>query len=121
MLAIPSVLLATSGSFRGIIVEPPESDAKHGVIYIKGRNGLVRKVDISAAVIVYGDSVPREKRQNKPESALKSGTDVRVTAEQGDSGNWKASEIEIVGPDDDRQRPVERQKPALVDEHTSVT
>jgi hypothetical protein len=115
----PAALLATSGTFRGVVTDPPSGDSSAKVLYVKARNGMVRKVDISSAVVVYEASVPESSREKKPAQALKSGVDVRVTAEQGDSGDWKATRVEIVG--DDEQTPVERQAPAPLDDRTSVT
>ena len=117
---LPALLSAAPGNFRGTIVEPPSGEEKGKVLYIKGRNGMVRRVDITAASVVYESTVPESRREKRPASALKSGIEVRVTADQGDNGDWKASEIEIVDPEQ-RSKPVERETPALIDEHTSVT
>ena len=70
----------------------PAGESKEKILFIKGRNGLVRKVDISGAAVVYEASVPEAQRQKTPVAALKSGIEVRITAEQGDGGEWKATE-----------------------------
>jgi hypothetical protein len=88
---------ATPGLFLGTIVEEghPEA-AETGWIYVQGRNGGIRKVDISHASITYGDDVPARSRDSQPRGALVSGTEVRVTAEQGSDGEWRATLVEIL-------------------------
>lgn len=85
----------TPGSFRGTIVDGPQASAKNW-IYVQGRNGMARRVDISRAQVTYDENVPTANRSGNPADALKSGTEVRVTAEQGSDGEWKASAIEIL-------------------------
>ena len=95
-LMAASILLnaGTPGSFRGTIVDGPS--AEKGWIYIQGRNGMARRVDISHAQVSYDEEVPAAQRRSKPEEALVVGTEVRVTAEQGSDGEWRASEVEIL-------------------------
>lgn len=113
-------LLAGSGTFRGTVIDPPAGFVTGKVLFVKSRNGVVRKVDVSSAAVVYGGSVPEASRDKKPASALKSGVDVRVTAEQGESGDWQATQVEIVGPQDE-QKPVEREKSTPLSDDISVT
>ena len=87
---------ATVGSFRGTIVDPPEAAAKQGWIYVQGRNGMARRVDVSRAQVAYDDEVPAAERRAKPEEALVTGTEVRVTAEEDGGGEWQASRVEIL-------------------------
>jgi hypothetical protein len=95
LIAASLVLNAgTPGSFRGTIVDGPA--AEKGWIYIQGRNGMARRVEISHAQVSYDEEVPAAERRSKPEEALVVGTEVRVTAEQGSDGEWKASEVEIL-------------------------
>ena len=85
----------TPGSFRGTIVDGPHSAEKNW-IYVQGRNGTARRVDISRARVVYDEDVPTAGRLAKPEEGLVSGAEVRVTAEQGSDGEWRASRVEIL-------------------------
>lgn len=68
---------------------------------------MLRKVEISRAKVVYEETVPKSKRENHPELSLKPGIEVRVTAEQDSGGEWRASEVEIVGPDQPEEDPGE--------------
>lgn len=86
----------TPGSFRGTIIDGPHGGAGTNWIYVQGRNGTARRVDISHARVSYDEDVPTATRLAKPEDALISGAEVRVTAEQGSDGEWKASEVEIL-------------------------
>jgi hypothetical protein len=92
-----AVLMAgTPGSFRGTVVDGPS--APKGWIYVQGRNGMARRVEIAHARVAYDEAVPAAERRSKPEDALVIGTEVRVTAEQGSDGEWKASDVEILKP-----------------------
>jgi hypothetical protein len=84
----------TPGSFRGSIVDGPS--AAKGWIYVQGRNGMARRVNIAHARVAYDEEVPATERRPKAEDGLVVGTEVRVTAEQGSDGEWKASEVEIL-------------------------
>jgi hypothetical protein len=95
---------ASTGSFRGKIVEGPNTAGKNW-LYIQGRNGMVRRVDISHALVEYDEDVPMASRSRNPQDALKPGVDVRITAEQGSDGEWRASRIEIMDSGAIRERP----------------
>jgi len=86
----------TPGSFRGTIVEVSGATAGKNWIYVQGRNGAARRVDISRARITYDEDVPASERRRNPAEALAPGTEVRVTAEEGGDGEWKASRIEVL-------------------------
>ena len=75
----PALLTATSGSFRGVIVRGPDDNP--GWIWVKGANGLLRKVGVNHAHVIYDDAVPQSDRERQPEMSMKSGAEVRVTAE----------------------------------------
>ncbi len=96
VLGLAVLATATPGSFRGTIVDNP--NAAKGWIYVQGRNGTARRVEISRAKIVYDDDVPAADRRPKPEEALMPGTEVRVTAEQASDGEWHATQVEILKP-----------------------
>jgi len=87
---------ATPGIFEGIVYEANEPKVPSGWILVQGRNGMLRKVEISRAHIVYSDSVPRTDRVPEPSVALVHGTEIRVIAEPDSSGNWRATHIEIL-------------------------
>lgn len=90
------VSAGTPGTFVGAIADlsPPE-DGKSW-IYVQGRNGWVRKVEVSSAQVVYHRSVPGRRRARLPASSLIVGAEVRVTAEQDEEGGWHAQRVEIL-------------------------
>lgn len=90
------VCAGTPGSFRGKIVEGPHAAAEGNWIYVQARNRVVRRVEISHAQVEYDEDVPAAGRWHNPQDALKAGAEVRITAEQGSDGEWRASRIEIL-------------------------
>jgi len=103
MVALSAMARAgTPGSFRGTIVEGPQ--AGKDWIYVQGRAGMARRVEISHARVTYDDSVSPAERGRRPEEALVAGTEVRVTAEQGGDGEWRAISIEILKPAGDNRQ-----------------
>lgn len=96
-----------SGTFRGIIVHAPKGEATHGWIYVEGRNGNLRRAEVSHAQVLYSSSVPLRLRAKDPAQGLKEGAEVRVTASQDGDGEWRASRVEIlqVGQVHHRKRP----------------
>jgi hypothetical protein len=98
MLLLASGLsFGTEGIFQGTVVDPPDSQpASPGWIFVEGGNHLLRKVEVTHAEIVFGTQVPdKEKRKCGPE-CLASGQEVRITAEQDQSGEWRARRVEIL-------------------------
>ena len=87
---------ATPGSFRGTVVEGANGAPEAGWLYVRGRNGSIRRVDISQAAIEYDDTVPPEQRKASARQQLVIGAEVRVTAEQRSDGEWRASRVEII-------------------------
>jgi hypothetical protein len=77
-------------------VEGDQSSPKEGWLYVRGKNGSIRRVDISQAAIGYDESVPANERSSSAREQLRAGAEVRVTAEQGGDGEWRASRIEII-------------------------
>ena len=94
LLLMNSALPAqTAGVFRGVLVRHGSGDANW--IYVQAVTGLMRRVEVSHAQVVYSDDVPARERATVPRSSLKEGTEVRVTAiPQG--GDWKANRVEIL-------------------------
>jgi hypothetical protein len=84
----------TPGIFQGRIYEG--RDATPGWIYVQGRNGMLRKVEISRARVIYAASVPSSNRAKDPKQDLAQGAEVRITAEQDGDGEWRASQVEIL-------------------------
>jgi len=91
---LPALLTATTGSFRGVIVRGP--DENPGWIWVKGANGMLRKMGVSGARVLYDNAVANIDRERQPELSMKSGAEVRVTANQDSDGEWRASKIEIL-------------------------
>jgi hypothetical protein len=89
---------STPGSFRGTVVEGEQGSPSAGWLYIRGRNGSIRRVDMSQATVAYDEGVPADERKSPAGEQLRVGAEVRVTAEQGSDGEWHASRIEIIRP-----------------------
>ncbi len=106
LLLAATVWAGTPGSFRGVLVESPNGSKRAGWIFLKGRNGMLRSVEITKAHVTYEDAVPQKERLAKPEQALLPGVEVRVTAEQGSDGEWHATDIEILSKDHDDPVPI---------------
>ncbi|HLK34941.1 MAG TPA: hypothetical protein VKT29_17720 [Terriglobales bacterium] len=97
-----------AGTFRGIIVHPPQGEASRGWIYVQGRNGNLRRAEVSRAVVLYASDVPQSLREKVPARSLREGVEVRVTASQDGDGEWRATRVEIL-----RLRPQRRHKPRV--------
>lgn len=80
------------GVFQGELVDSPHG----GWLYVKGKNGLFRRVVVGSAHFTYGSQVPQDRRTSDPSSLLVAGTVIKVTAEQGSDGEWRAREIMLV-------------------------
>ncbi len=93
VLALPLVA-GTAGEFRGTVVEGPEHPDTW--VYIEGRNHSIRRVYVNGAKIRYSEDVPPTQRKTPVPKVLPAGTQVRVTAEQDNAGEWHATEIEIL-------------------------
>ncbi len=92
------------GTFRGTVVRGP--DSKPGWIFVAGHNQSLRRVEVSKATVSYGDEVPAKLRMKDPSQALKPGAEIRVTADQDEQGEWRATEIEILRVSPQHNRPV---------------
>lgn len=90
------VSAGTPVSFRGTIVDGPHDAHGKNWIYVQSKNGMARRVEISHAEISYDEDVLAADRVPRPEKALIAGAEVRVTAEQGSDGEWRASSVEIL-------------------------
>jgi hypothetical protein len=114
LLLIELALAGTPGSFRGTIVDGPHADSGSRWIYVQSRTGTARKVEISRARVTYDDAVPAAQRRGEPADALAPGAEVRVSAEQGADGEWKASRIEILKTTGSTPPPASRSLSMLV-------
>jgi hypothetical protein len=88
---------AVDGTFQGHVIDPPANELQsHGWIYVQGRNHILRRVEVSHASIVFGESVPVSQRHPCSMDCLMAGQEIRVTAEQDRSGEWRAKQVEIL-------------------------
>jgi hypothetical protein len=86
------------GTFRGKIADPPANEpAVKGWIFVEGRNQMLRRVEVARAEIMYGEEVPASsQRHNCNSDCLVKGQEVRITAHQDASGEWRAKRVEIL-------------------------
>jgi hypothetical protein len=97
LLAYGSMALAVDGTFRGKITDPPASEpVVKGWIFVQGRNHMLRRVEVAHAEIVYGEEIPASERHNCNVDCLRAGQEVRITAHQDSSGEWRAKRVEIL-------------------------
>ena len=90
-------LLAVDGMFQGKVVDPPgDVPLKHGWIFVQGRNHMLRRVEVSHAVIVIAQGVAPSQRRKCHMECLAAGQEVRITAEQDSEGEWRAKRVEIL-------------------------
>jgi hypothetical protein len=89
------VSAGTPGTFRGVVVRPSEA-GNSGWIYVLGRNGQVRRVDVSHSQVSYGDPVAQRDRRKSPRESLVPGSELRITAEPDEKGEWRAIQVEIL-------------------------
>lgn len=98
LLLLSSAVFAVEGTFRGKIADPPANEpAVKGWIFVEGRNQMLRRVEVAHAEIVYGEEVPASRqRHNCNSDCLIKGQEVRITAHQDESGEWRAKRVEIL-------------------------
>jgi hypothetical protein len=83
--------------FQGRVINPPlNQPEKPGWIFVQGRNHMARRVEVAHAVIVFGQQVPASQRRPCGMECLAAGQEVRVTAVQDSSGEWRAKKVEIL-------------------------
>jgi hypothetical protein len=87
------------GVFQGKIIKATKSGGK-SYLFVQGRSGFVRKVDVAHATVEYDDDFPVSGRSAHPMDALIVATNVRVVAEQK-KDNWLADEVLILPPTSD--------------------
>ncbi|HWG40732.1 MAG TPA: hypothetical protein VN658_09285 [Candidatus Acidoferrales bacterium] len=98
LLLSSSAVFAVDGTFRGKIADPPSNEpAVKGWIFVEGRNRMLRRVEVAHAEIVYGEEVPAASQRHSCNSdCLIKGQEVRITAHQDASGEWRAKRVEIL-------------------------
>jgi hypothetical protein len=100
VLAVSATSLAgIVGVFQGRIVQPSGAKIEEGVLYVRSRNGMARKVKVEkAALVEYDEDVPKDQRRKAAADSLCDDTLVRVTAEQSEAedGAWRAIRILIM-------------------------
>jgi hypothetical protein len=111
VLALSALAFATEGTFQGKVVDPPANEqASPGWIFIQGGNHMLRRVDVSHAVIVPPPGNSQHQHRKCGPDCLAVGQEVRVTAEQDGSGEWHAKRVEILrsagGSNQGGERPI---------------
>jgi hypothetical protein len=97
LLAGVPIAVATDGTFRGKIAEPPANEHSiKGWIFVEGRNRMLRRVEVAHAEVVYGEEVPASERHHCNSDCLSAGQEVRITASQDPAGEWHAKRVEIL-------------------------
>jgi hypothetical protein len=97
MLFAPVSGHSTEGIFQGKVVDPPaDQPVRPGWIFVQGRNHLLRRVEVTQAIITFGQQVPSSQRRKCGPECLEAGQEIRVTANQRPDGEWRASRVEIL-------------------------
>lgn len=88
---------ATDGTFRGKVVDPPANqEAVPGWIFVQGKNQMLRRVEVAHAEIIFGEDIPASQQRKCNSECLSPGQEVRVTARQDKTGEWRAKQVEIL-------------------------
>jgi hypothetical protein len=88
---------AADGTFQGKVVSAPQaSDARPGWIFVEGHNHLLRRVDVSHAVVIFAPGVVPGRQGKCDWECITAGQEVKVTAGQDSSGEWRAKRVEIL-------------------------
>src|SRR5919109_4494724 len=95
LLLMTAASASTPASFRGRVIEFPNG-GKANMIFVMGRNGSLRRVDVAGAKVSYSEDVPVQIRRKQPSKHLKHGAEVRVLAEENGHGMWRARSVEIL-------------------------
>jgi hypothetical protein len=90
-------VLAADGTFQGKVVEPPANEqVRPGWIFIQGPNRSLRRVEVTHAVVTLGPEVAHSGKRKCDWECLAVGQEIRVTANQDASGEWRAKRVEIL-------------------------
>lgn len=97
MLLAPRFGFSTEGIFQGKVVNPPADQlVRPGWIFVQGRNHLLRRVEVAQAIVTFGQQVPSSQRRKCGPECLEPGQEIRVIANQGQDGEWRARRVEIL-------------------------
>jgi hypothetical protein len=88
-------LFATKGIFQGLVVEGTKREAGK-YIYVAGKTGYLRRVNIQRCRVRFGDGVPSSQRLQSAAESLRDNAEIRVTADEDSHGEWIASDIVIL-------------------------
>jgi hypothetical protein len=90
-------LWAVDGTFQGRVISPPGNQpVLRGWIYVEGANHMLRRVEVEHAEIIFAGNVPTGRKHKCNLDCLSTGDEVRVTAEQDRTGEWRAKRVEIL-------------------------
>lgn len=88
---------AADGTFQGKVVDAPQgADVRPGWIFVEGHNHLLRRVEISHAVIVLAPGIVPSRHGKCDWECITAGQEIKVTAGQDSSGEWRAKRVEIL-------------------------
>jgi hypothetical protein len=88
---------AADGTFQGKVVDPPANEqSRPGWIFIQGPNRSLRRVEVTHAVVTLGPEVAHNGKRKCNWECLAVGQEIRVTAGQDASGEWRAKRVEIL-------------------------
>jgi hypothetical protein len=94
-LTVATPVFATKGIFQGRVVEGTKHEAGR-FIYVAGRSGYMRRVNIERCRVQFAAGVAASQRVRSAAESLKDSAEVRVTAEQSANGEWVATDILIL-------------------------
>ena len=95
MLFCSLPLFATKGVFQGRVVEGTKREAGK-YIYVAGRSGYMRRVNIQQCHVRFDSGIPASQRVQSAAESLHESAEILVTAEEGRNGEWVASDIVIL-------------------------
>ena len=97
VLSLSTLNWAIDGTFQGRVIDPPLGQPLvQGWIFVQGRHHMLRRVEISHAKVVFSESVPIIEHRKCGIECITAGQEIRVTAEQDGSGEWRAKRVEIL-------------------------
>jgi len=97
LFSLSALNWATDGTFQGRVIDPPLGQPLvAGWIFVQGRNHMLRRVEISHAKVVFSENVPIIEHRKCGMECITAGQEIRVTAEQDRSGEWRAKRVEIL-------------------------
>jgi hypothetical protein len=94
-LASLSPLFAIRGVFQGKVVEGTKHEAGK-YIYVAGRGGYLRRVNIEKCRVSFDSGVPSSERVRNASEYLRDDAEVRITADQAQNGEWVAIDVLIL-------------------------